>query len=477
MKKSLFIATIASGLLLYSNSYADYVKPALSNSSTLGYAYMQGGTKLLKVSMNAESHDENVELIRITEYGFYPNYSLSNEQENAKQLIGCGLRGKVAADHTENEKLACDSHYVNREAVATALATTLTAGAAFFSFGTSALATGLPDPKYFHQDSFLEVVEKNDLQKYRTELLEIQNKIREVIKEAEQNSQSMNTLYAKALNDYKDNMNLISFSYQVTDKSGLLQDKNLDGGYSLAVNAPEKKNYSYTPFIKTETFTKEDALSKIASLKEKIDQQYQKDQKEYKLYLSTAFKNYKIVGQTEKKFAHNSNISFNATLKAPAEVPYTLGKKINITIPVTVVSANLENMVPKEYSLNDSNFIAVMGANSDLSVRGVLSNKTQSFITVKSLTCYYQNLVKNISNLDKELAPESKDLDDGTQYELLSSVMKGKANFEQITKSKADSIKINYGYAVKYKVNDTNIEKAIYNTKNYSLYDIYRQYL
>lgn len=55
--------------------------------------------------------------------------------------------------------------------------------------------------------------------------------------------------------------------------------------------------------------------------------------------------------------------------------------------------------------------------------------------------------------------------------------MKDKSNFSQITKSKADSIKINYGYAAKYKVNDTNIEKAIYTTKNYSLYDIYRQYL
>jgi hypothetical protein len=164
-------------------------------------------------------------------------------------------------------------------------------------------------------------------------------------------------------------------------------------------------------------------------------------------------------------------------LKAPAEVPYTLGKKINVAIPIIVESASLNNMVPKEYLLDDSNFLAVMGANSNLTVNGVLSNKTQSFITVKSLTCYYQNLVNNLSNLDKELAPESKDLDDGTQYGLLSSTMKEKSNFEKITKSKADSIKIKYGYAVKYKVNDTNIEKAIYTTKSYSLYDIYRQYL
>jgi hypothetical protein len=93
------------------------------------------------------------------------------------------------------------------------------------------------------------------------------------------------------------------------------------------------------------------------------------------------------------------------------------------------------------------------------------------------LTCYYQNLVNNLSNLDKELAPESKDLDDGTQYGLLSSTMQEKSNFTKMTKSKIESIKINYGYAVKYRINDTNIEKAIYTTKNYSLYDIFRQYL
>ncbi len=444
-------------------------KATLSSSGAIGYAYMQGGTKLLKVSMLNNGHDKDVELIRITAFGFYPDYSMTNKEEKADDAINCVISTGMGNDAKGNKKLFCDSHYTSREVLSTIASSTLTAGLAALTFGTT-LLVGLPDPKYFHQKDFLEIVENNELPKHQANLLEL-------VKYANQRSQEMDALYAKALTDYQGNKNLISLSYSVTDKSGLLQNKELDGGYTVALNAPAKKSYSYTSLINGEAFTKEDAVSKTATLKERIEQQYQKDLKEYKTYLATAFKNYNIVGQSEKKFAHNSNISFDATIKAPTEVPYTLGKKINITIPITVETASLNNMVPKAYTIDDSNFIAVMGVNSNLSVNGVLSNKTQSFITVKSLTCYYQSLVNNISNLDKELAPDSRALDDGTRYALLSSTMKEKVNFTQMTKSKADSIKINYGYAVKYKVNDTNIEKAIYTTKNYSLYDIYRQYL
>lgn len=477
MKKCVMMAVVASGILLSSSVYADD-EVSLSDSQTLGYAYMQDGTKVIKVSMNGdEPHDKDVELIRITEYGFYPLYTLSNKQENANALISCGLRGKVAEDHSENEKLACNSHFVGREMVSTALASTLTAGAAFFSFGTSTLATGLPDPKYFHKENFFDVIKKNNLQKYRTELLEINAKKQELIKYAEQKSQQLDGLYTRAFNDYSGNQENIAFNYKVNDKSGLMQNKNVDGGYSVVLNAPAKKSYTYMPLIAGEILSKENALVQITSIKEKIDQQYQKDAKEYAGYISGSFKNYKISGQSTKRFIHNDNIAFDATLKAPTEVAYTLGKKITIDVPIIVESANLRNMVPREYALNDANFQAIMKTDSDLAINGVLSNKTQSFITVKSLTGYYQSLVNNLSNLDKELAPESKDLDDGTRYALLSYNMKEKSNFSNITKSKAENTKINYGYAIKYKVNDTNIEKAIYNTKNYSLYEVYRQYL
>lgn len=470
------IAVIASGILLCSGAYADE-EVLLSDSKTLGYAYMQDGTKVVKVSMDSnELHEKDVELIRITEYGFYPMYSMNSSQASGTGAEGCGSNGLMDDKSTPNNKLFCASHYTGRHALASTLNTSLAAGAAFFSFGTS-LIVGFPDPKFFDKESFLKTVKENNLQKYRTELLEINAKKQELIKYAEQKNQQLEALYTKAFNDYSSNQEKIAFNYIVNDKSGLMQNKDVDGGYSVVLDAPAKKSYTYMPLITAETLTKENALSQIANLKEKIDQQYQKDAKEYAGYIASSFKNYKIAGQSTKRFVHNNNISFDAKLKAPNEVAYVLGKKITIDIPITVESANLSNMVPLEYVLNDANFQAIMKADSNLAINGVLSNKTQSFITVKSLTGYYQNLVNNISNLDKELAPESKDLDDGTRYSLLSSSMKEKSYFSNMTKSKAESTKINYGFAIKYKVNDTNIEKAIYNTKNFSLYDIYRQYL
>jgi hypothetical protein len=455
----------------------------LSNSEILGYAYMQDGSKLLKVSLDAnEARDKDVELIRITEGGFFMDYNLNPEQIAGNKAVVCSTdnesNGPTYSNGNKDLTKVCQSHFFTHTAVDIAASTLASTVFTVLNLGINLIEGSLINGKTFDKDAFLKIIDDNNLGKYRAELLTIKTKEREITNYAKQKSQEMDALYTAAYNAYADNQKTISISYAVNDKSGLLQDKNLNGDFSVGLHSPEKKSYDYTSLIKTEAPpTIDNTLSNLSNIKEKIDQQYQKDLKEYKTYLSTGFKDYTIIGASEKTFAHNENISFFATLKAPTTVPYTLGKKINITIPITVEYANLEKMVPKEYSLSDSNFVGVMQANSYLTVNGVMSNKTQSFLTIKSLTCYYQNLVNNLSNLDKELAPESKDLDDGTQYGLLSSTMQEKSNFTKMTKSKIESIKINYGYAVKYRINDTNIEKAIYTTKNYSLYDIFRQYL
>ena len=479
MKKHFYTTMIISSLLLGNTLYADGEKAVLSNSKVLGYAYMQGGTKLLKVSTDIQEHDKDVELIRITEGGFFMDYDLNPEQIDGRHIPCLTNNGNAPRylNHGQDLTKACQSHYLVR--TAGDIAGSVVGGVVYttLNLGINLFSGEVPDEKTFDKEQLLKIIDENNLGKYRVELLTIKTKEREITNYAKQKSQEMDALYAAAYNAYADNQKTISISYTVNDKSGLLQDKNLNGDYSVALHAPAKKNYDYAPFLKTEIPAIENTLAQLSNVKEKIDQQYQKDIKEYKKYLSAGFKDYTIAGTSERTFTHNGNISFFATLKAPTTVPYTLGKKTHITIPITVEYANLEKMVPKEYLLSDSNFAGVMKASSYLTINGALSNKTQSFLTVKSLTCYYQNLVNNLSNLDKELAPESKDLDDGTQYGLLSSTMQEKSNFTKMTKSKIESIKINYGYAVKYRINDTNIEKAIYTTKNYSLYDIFRQYL
>jgi hypothetical protein len=476
IKLSIPSCLLLLGSVLYSN------EPVLSSYGTLGYAYMKGGTKLVKVIPNSaeyavkalieEDKNNDIELIKITRGGYYPNYSMNSNTENGKG--GKGMPTCLVHMNDKDPNLPfCRSHYTSREALMTGVATLWNAAATFTTVGLNVATGTLADPKYFHKDEFLDIVKKADLPKYREALLSLNTY-------SDDKVESINRMYEKAYSEYSDNQKLLTVTYTLQDKSGFYNQNTIDGAYSIALNAPQKKNYEYLSLINNEVFAEgnQNLEEQVKAIKEKIDEKYKNDVQEYEKYLSSNFKNYKLVGNSSKTFKHNDKISFYATIKAPTqEIPYTLGKKITINIPVTIEYADIKGMVPKEYALQDTNFNMLMRADSGLGINGIMSNKTQSFITVKSLTSYYQNLVFNVSNLDKELAPEAKDLDDGTRYSLITSSMSEKSNFEKITKSKAQAIKINYGYAVKYKVNDTNIEKAIYNTKNYSLYEIIQQYL
>ncbi|MDD5052601.1 MAG: hypothetical protein PHO27_07720 [Sulfuricurvum sp.] len=469
IKNVVSLSTLSCFLLFGSIVYAD--EPQLSPYGEIAYAYMQDGTKLVKITTQLEDYNkDNIEIIRITNGGFYPNYSMNSKTEEGKG----GEKGCLAHMSDDSKDLSfCRSHYTSREALMTGFATLFNAAATFTTVGLNVATGALADPKYFHKNDFLEVVKNSDIQKYREALIALNTY-------AMNKGNEINNLYTQAYNDYTDNKKMISIIYTLQDKSDLFQAKEIDGGYYVELNAPQRKTYEYMSFLNKEIFAQEnDNLdTHIEQIKNKIDDQFNKDMSEYKKYITDNFKNYKLIGQPSKMYPYNNKISFYASIKTPAkEIPYTLGKKTTITVPVTVEYANVQGMIPQEYAIQDGNFNMVMRTNSGLSVNGIMSNKTQSFITVKSLTSYYQSLVYNVSNMDKELAPEARDLDDGTSYSLITTAMSAKSNFEKVTKNSAQKIKLNYGYAVKYKVNDTNIEKAIYNTKNYSLYDVIQQYI
>ncbi len=115
--------------------------------------------------------------------------------------------------------------------------------------------------------------------------------------------------------------------------------------------------------------------------------------------------------------------------------------------------------------------------NTNATVSVIAENKTKSFVTTKSLTSYYKSDVYSMSDIDREISPEAITVSGNSNYSLLSDKMIDSSNFKGITKAKAKSIKINYGYAVKYRLNNTNLNKSIYDTKKYSLYSIFKQYL
>jgi hypothetical protein len=62
-------------------------------------------------------------------------------------------------------------------------------------------------------------------------------------------------------------------------------------------------------------------------------------------------------------------------------------------------------------------------------------------------------------------------------YDLLSGDMIKESAFEKVTKKKASNTYITYGFASKYRINNTNVDQSLYSTAKYSLLELYKQYL
>lgn len=470
MKRSVSLLPFLAIIITVGNLNA---KPVLSSGETLGYAYLKDGKSLIKTSISREYFGDDVETIIITENGFYPDYQVPNDSRN------CGKHFRNGQYEDLSKNNFCQSNFTKREA-SSIVGNTLMNSLLVPIGALGQQKAVYMDSKTFDEKKFLQVVEQNGLEKIRNEYLEVQQIKKQLSDYTNLKKNELDKIYLKALEDYKENVKLISINYSLKDLSGLYPNKERSGDYYIDYNIPEQKSFDFNEIIQSfdPANSKEEALIKLEQLKNKVDEKSKNDEIIYKKYVALAFKSYKVRGTDNFTIRQNDNISFNVKSKAPQnEISYLPGKKITINIPITIEYADVKGMVPKEYILQDANFNMLMKTDNGLNIKGVMSNKTQSFLTVKSLTSYYQNLVFNVSNLDKELAPEARDLDDGTRYPLITYAMSEKSNFEKMTKNKAQAIKMNYGYAVKYKMNDTNIEKAIYNTKNYSLYDIIQQYL
>ncbi len=95
------MATVTSGLLLCSSAMAE---AQISYFGTLGYAYMQGGTKLIEVSLDLKPVAENVEIIRITDGGFFPNYEMDDKQLKG-DIISCSAKSSTNTEERHRRTL------------------------------------------------------------------------------------------------------------------------------------------------------------------------------------------------------------------------------------------------------------------------------------------------------------------------------------------------------------------------------------
>ena len=132
----------------------------LSKGEVIAYAYMKNGRTLVSISdkYKQPEEDEDIEIIKITESGFYPDYYLSIKDING-DTIYCNM-----ADW-QNEKKGiekkCDSEY-----------TTHSAGQVLFNI-SSVILGSVTNFQSFDKEYFFKVIEDNNLIQERKQLMRL----------------------------------------------------------------------------------------------------------------------------------------------------------------------------------------------------------------------------------------------------------------------------------------------------------------
>ncbi|HQL00314.1 MAG TPA: tetratricopeptide repeat protein [Smithellaceae bacterium] len=164
--------------------------------------------------------------------------------------------------------------------------------------------------------------------------------------------------------------------------------------------------------------------------------------------------------------ADNSENQFNYRLNCP-EKYYIKTGELQGSIFVDIDSRNFRNIMPNTITAQDK----VLKLSFDGNKIG-LSNKSEYFITIQSVAFYYNNKIGHRSNLAVELPPFSELLPHQKLKIQDFPIDSDGMSFNDVTKAKAKKVNVTYGFAIKYKIVNTNQEKTLYSTKKYLLYDL-----
>jgi len=130
------------------------------------------------------------------------------------------------------------------------------------------------------------------------------------------------------------------------------------------------------------------------------------------------------------------------------------------------VLANSKINIPlPKYNKGD----ATIGVNFD----GVVlrfSNKANDFMTIVSVSTYYNNIINTLSNANIELPPEGTDKRGISYQMLLSSNMHDSRQIRRADIPATKKEKTKFGFAIKYRVNGT--DKTFYSVAEYNNSDL-----
>ncbi len=431
----------------------------------LAYAYMKDGTELLEISTKRRKPQEGVEIVLITSGGFSPDYTIPSDGDEA-----CVYSALIdeKKKHTDLYKF-CHSHYIESTVGGKALDLF---GNALVTVGTAGLnaATGtVTRIMDFDREKFLEAVEENRLPEYRQKLLELDGVAR-------MHSRDNEKIYRSLYDPYMSALEKVKVQIRTVDRSGLAPEGlAIEVPYRVVPHRPKRRRFEYPVDLSA---TPSDFDGKIAQIRDTIEKRAKKDAAEYRAALEKAFDSYDLKFDEEIVQKHNPFIAFHANLSGPKRVPYDPeGGPMGAKIVATVDYANLSYMLPVRKRLEDRNLVVDFYSTASSNVNAIAANKTKRFINIKSLTIYYRQKVNNRTGVNREIAPESVTLPENSSYRLLSNEIVSYASFEKMTLAKIKPVTLEYGYAIKYRIENTDLDRSIYETDRYRLYDIYKSRL
>lgn len=413
------------------------------------YAHMEDGKKLKKITFSSYSNDKKTEAIVINTYGFSPNYN-----PNFLNKEGTAACNVVWKEDKKEFFDFCRSYYNNSTVLGTAgINLFWTVG----FFGLNIVTLHWYNVKEFNDNKLLNVVKNNKLEQVKTKIAELNRLENEHTKE-------LGLIYDEEVQKYNENIKNIEFKYSYNDKSALWNSKPFNVSFRAEKNLPiNKEQISYSSLYKGKEFT---TVESFVSYFDELIASKIKDFEKYKISYKNDLKekvlnsNYKIIGSVDSRI--NSNLSYNVNTTFPEYVKYKQGEKQTVLVNIVINSANVNlNISLPEFTLKDENLnVKFDGSSSTAETQ----NNSSSFITVKTFTSYLNDDVNSDFNISRDIAPKSKTT---ISHSLITNTMSKNMNLENITKKDILNKNLEYGYAVKYLIQNTNIEKTIFDRKKY----------
>lgn len=154
---------------------------------------------------------------------------------------------------------------------------------------------------------------------------------------------------------------------------------------------------------------------------------------------------------------------YNLDLDCPATVPRPRTHPSNVPVRVTVLSRDFERLYPEFEHADDSLRIDFDGREI------TLSNLTDSYLEVKSVSVYYNSKINTVSPLEPrlELAPGAHVRQSIDRF--VSRPISIEARYRDMTADKARRASLQFGFAVKYSLADRDVEQTLYRAEIYSL--------